>query len=59
MVFAIRQAANVAGNSQGRPGDFFRRIDYRKGRSITDWIDARLTADSFHAKNINLKLSIR
>ena len=34
MVYAIRQAANAAGNSQGRLGDFFRRISYRKGHSV-------------------------
>ena len=32
--YAIRQAANSAGNSQGRLGDFFRRLAFRKGRPV-------------------------
>jgi transposase len=31
---AIRDVANAAGNSQGRLGDFFRRLAYRKGRMV-------------------------
>jgi transposase len=30
----IQDAANSAGNSKGRLGDFFRRLAYRKGRSV-------------------------
>lgn len=41
IVFAIRQAANAAGNSQGRLGDFFRRIAYRKGRQVAIIATAR------------------
>jgi transposase len=41
VVFAIRQAANAAGNSQGRLGDFFRRIAYRKGRQVAIIATAR------------------
>ena len=44
MVYAIRQAANAAGNSQGRLGDFFRRIAYRKGRSVAIVATARKIA---------------
>lgn len=39
--YAIRQAANAAGNSEGRLGDFFRRIAYRKGRSVAIIATAR------------------
>lgn len=42
--YAIRQAANAAGNSQGRLGDFFRRIAYRKGRSVAIIATARKIA---------------
>lgn len=42
--YAIRQAANAAGNSEGRLGDFFRRIAYRKGRSIAIIATARKIA---------------
>ena len=38
---AIRQAANAAGNSKTRLGDFFRRIAYRKGREIAIVATAR------------------
>ncbi len=31
---AIRDAANAVGNSKSRLGDFFRRLAYRRGRSI-------------------------
>ena len=44
MVYAIRQAANAAGNSQGRLGDFFRRISYRKGRTVAITATARKIA---------------
>lgn len=44
MVYAIRQAANAAGNSKGRLGDFFRRISYRKGRSVAIIATARKIA---------------
>ncbi|MDD4150434.1 MAG: transposase [Bacteroidales bacterium] len=42
--YAIRQAANAAGNSEGRLGDFFRRIAYRKGRSVAIIATARKIA---------------
>jgi transposase len=38
---AIRQAANSAGNSKTRLGDFFRRIAYRKGREVAIIATAR------------------
>lgn len=41
---AIRQAANCAGNSKSRLGDFFRRIAYRKGRSVAIIATARKIA---------------
>lgn len=44
VVFAIRQAANAAGNSQGRLGDFFRRLAYRKGRQVAIIATARKIA---------------
>ncbi len=44
MVYAIRQAANAAGNSQGRLGDFFRRISYRKGHTVAIIATARKIA---------------
>lgn len=44
MVYAIRQAANAAGNSRGRLGDFFRRISYRKGRTVAITATARKIA---------------
>ena len=44
MVYALRQAANAAGNSQGKLGDFFRRISYRKGRSVAIVATARKIA---------------
>jgi transposase len=37
----IRDAANSAGNSKSRLGDFFRRIAYRKGRSVAITATAR------------------
>jgi len=44
LVYAIRQAANAAGNSRGRLGDFYRRIAYRKGRMIATVATARKIA---------------
>lgn len=41
---AIRDAANSAGNSQSRLGDFFRRIAYRKGRIVAIEATARKIA---------------
>ncbi len=41
---AIRMAANAAGNSQSRLGDFFRRISYRKGRVVAITATARKIA---------------
>ena len=41
LTYAIRQAANGAGNSKGRLGDFFRRIAYRKGRLVAIIATAR------------------
>lgn len=38
---AIRDAANAAGNSQSRLGDFFRKLAYRKGRSAAITATAR------------------
>jgi len=38
---AIRDAANSAGNSKSRLGDFFRRLAYRKGRSVAITATAR------------------
>ncbi len=38
---AIRDAANAAGNSKGKLGDFFRRIAYRKGRIVAVIATAR------------------
>ena len=40
----IRDAANAAGNSQSRLGDFFRRLAYRKGRMIAINATARKIA---------------
>ena len=42
--YAIRQAANAAGNSKGRLGDFFRRIAFRKGRTVAIIATARKIA---------------
>jgi transposase len=44
LAYAIRQAANAAGNSQGRLGDFFRRMAYRKGRTVAIIATARKIA---------------
>ena len=44
VAYAIRQAANAAGNSQGRLGDFFRRLAYRKGRQVAIIATARKIA---------------
>jgi transposase len=44
IVYSIRQAANAAGNSQGRLGDFFRRLAYRKGRQVAIIATARKIA---------------
>lgn len=44
LVYAIRQAANAAGNSQGRLGDFLRRLAYRKGRQVAIIATARKIA---------------
>jgi len=41
---AIRQAANSAGNSKSRLGDFFRRVAFRKGRSVAITATARKIA---------------
>lgn len=41
---AIRAAANSAGNSRGRLGDFFRRMAYRKGRVVAITATARKIA---------------
>lgn len=41
---AIRDAANAAGNSKGKLGDFFRRIAYRKGRIVAVIATARKIA---------------
>jgi transposase len=40
----IRDAANAAGNSKSRLGDFFRHLAYRKGRSIAIAATARKIA---------------
>jgi transposase len=40
----IRDAANAAGNSQTRMGDFFRRIAFRKGRMVAIIATARKIA---------------
>jgi transposase len=37
----IRDAANAAGNSKSRLGDFFRRLSYRKGRMVAITATAR------------------
>lgn len=42
--YAIRQAANAAGNSKGRLGDFFRRLAFRKGRMVAITATARKIA---------------
>ncbi|MCP4051642.1 MAG: IS110 family transposase [Mesoflavibacter sp.] len=42
--FAIRQAANAAGNSNSRLGDFFRRLAFRKGRTVAIVATARKIA---------------
>ena len=44
LVYAIRQAANAAGNSHGRLGDFYRRIAYRKGKGVAVIATARKIA---------------
>lgn len=44
LVYAIRQAANAAGNSKGRLGDFYRRIAYRKGKGVAVIATARKIA---------------
>jgi transposase len=44
LVYAIRQAANAAGNSKGRMGDFYRRIKYRRGNGIAVIATARKIA---------------
>lgn len=44
LVFTIRQAANAAGNSKGRLGDFHRRIAYRKGPMVARIATARKIA---------------
>lgn len=41
---AIRDAANAAGNSHSRLGDFFRKLAYRKGRSVAINATARKIA---------------
>ena len=41
---AIRQAANAAGNSKSRLGDFFRRLSFRKGRTVAIIATARKIA---------------
>lgn len=41
---AIRDAANAAGNSKSKLGDFFRRIAYRKGRTVAIIATARKIA---------------
>jgi transposase len=40
----IRDAANAAGNSKSRLGDFFRHLAYRKGRSVAITATARKIA---------------
>ncbi|MGM0406545.1 MAG: transposase [Bacteroidota bacterium] len=42
--YALRQAANAAGNSQSRLGDFFRRIAFRNGRNAAIIATARKIA---------------
>lgn len=42
--YALRQAANAAGNSKGRLGDFFRRIAFRNGRTAAIIATARKIA---------------
>lgn len=42
--YALRQAANAAGNSKGRLGDFFRRIAFRNGRTAATIATARKIA---------------
>jgi transposase len=37
----LREAANAAGNSKTRLGDFFRRIAFRKGRPVAITATAR------------------
>jgi transposase len=44
LAYAIRQAANTAGNSKGRLGDFFRRLAFRKGRNVAIIATARKIA---------------
>lgn len=39
--YALRQAANAAGNGKGRLGDFFRRIAFRNGRIAATIATAR------------------
>ena len=42
--YAIRQAANAAGNGKGRLGDFFRKIAYKNGRTAAIVATARKIA---------------
>lgn len=42
--YAIRQAANAAGNGKGRLGDFFRKIAYKNGRMAAIIATARKIA---------------
>jgi transposase len=44
LVYSIRQAANAAGNSKGRLGDFYRRLAYRKGTGVAVVATARKIA---------------
>ena len=44
LAYAIKQAGNSVGSSKGRLGDFFRRIAYRKGRSVAIIATARKLA---------------
>lgn len=44
LALAIREAANAAGNSNSRLGDFFRRLAYRKGRMVAINATARKIA---------------
>ncbi|MDP4290746.1 MAG: IS110 family transposase, partial [Bacteroidota bacterium] len=41
MAKVIRDAANSTGNSKSKLGDFFRRIAYRKGRTVAIGATAR------------------
>ena len=42
--YALRQAANAAGNGKGRLGDFFRKIAYKNGRTAAIIATARKIA---------------